>query len=94
MRPYSLQSTLFPVFSFIFTEALKVRQTEMPVVVGKIKTIIFGVRRTECYKLAMRLYTSYDFWHLRDKDSKMIETQTRQSSSYLLYSAIQKQAFS
>ena len=66
----------------------------MPVVVGKIKTIIFRVRRTECYKLAVRLYTSYDFCHLRDKDSKTIETQTGQSSSYLLYSTIQKQAFS
>ena len=66
----------------------------MPVVLGKIKTIIFRVRRTECYKLAVRLYTSYNFYHLRDKDSKMIETQTRQSSSYLLYSTIQKQAFS
>ena len=56
----------------------------MPVVMGKIKTTIFGVKRTECYKLALRLYTSYDFCHLRDKDSKMTETQTRQSSSYLI----------
>ena len=56
----------------------------MPVVMGKIKTTIFGVKRTECYKLALRLYTSYDFCHLRDKDSKMTETQTRQSSSHLI----------